>query len=692
MHEEHAMLENYDGALLRRLLKYAKKHLFVIGMSLLLLILVVGLDLLRPIILGRAVDEVIVNYKKVYSVQPIDDTTSFSPSELIEEGKAFELGTKVLYEDENNTYPELSKATVVYDESGYYLVSDISYEDAQLIMDDALIEFDDSEAYALSGDKRFKADKLSEDEIGLLRQPDLMGLINLMIIFIVLLVAGLIVSYYQTILLHYTGQKIIYEIREEVFEHIQGLSVEFFNQNPVGKLVTRVTNDTETLNEMYTSVIVNSVKSVLTLIGISVMMFVLNWQLSLVVFTVIPLVVLATFLFRHYSRQAYREVRTKVASINAFLSEHISGMKIVQIFAREKAKLKSFDDINEGLLSAHFKQLFIFSIYRPSMYFIYVVGLTLVMGFGGYQVINNVLTIGVLIIFLQYISNFFDPIQQLSEQFNILQSAFASAEKIFSLLDEKERIEDADDIQALENVEGKIEFRNVWFAYKEDEYVLRDISFTVEPGETVAFVGATGAGKTSILNLLSRYYEIQQGQILIDGKDIKTLGKQDIRKHVGQMLQDVFLFTGNISENIRLGDETIDDTSMEQAAKHVNAHPFIDKLSDKYDEHVYERGATFSAGQRQLLSFARTLAYDPQILVLDEATANIDTETEILIQDALEKLMEGRTTLVVAHRLSTIQHADKIVVLHKGMIREIGNHQELLSKRGLYYNLYQLQF
>ncbi len=456
--------------------------------------------------------------------------------------------------------------------------------------------------------------------------------------------------------------------------------------------MTDTYSEVKSFYESSDGVIVNSVKSMLTLVGISTMMFVLNWRLSLAVLTVIPLIGLATWLFRRYSRKAYRDVRTRVSAINAFLSEHISGMKIVQIFSKEDEKLEAFNETNTGLKKANLKQLLIFGLYRPSMYFIYVVGLSIVLGYGGYQVISGMMTLGVLIIFIQYISNFFDPIQQLAEQFNILQSAFASAEKLFTLLDEETMIQDRDDAEELAEVKGHIEFRNVSFAYIEDELVLKNVSFTVEPGETVAFVGATGAGKTSILNLLSRYYDIQEGEILIDGKNIKDLKKHAIRKHIGQMLQDVFLFTGDIGENIRMGDTTITDAAMVDAAKYVNAHNFISKQKDQYKQHVYERGATFSAGQRQLLSFARTLAYKPSILVLDEATANIDTETEVLIQDALEKLMEGRTTLVVAHRLSTIQHADKIVVLHKGRVKEIGNHQELLNNKGLYHSLYQLQY
>lgn len=676
--EEHDMAASIDRDLLKRLLRYARKHYLAIGFSLFLLLIVVGVELIRPIIIGNAIDEVIVNYSKVYS-----------QSEEVTEDQ---FGDRYYVVDEENEFLEASKATIVYSDEGYYFVEDLTYDEAISLKSDTFIEVSDGKAVAIKGDQQYVATKMTPDQIDVFRSRDYGELIRLMTIFIVILVVGLLVAYFQTIVLHYTGQKIIYEIREEVFKHLQGLSVEFFNKNPVGKLVTRVTNDTETLNEMYTSVIVNSVKSVLFLIGISVMMVVVNWRLALAIFAVIPIILFATYLFRRFSRKAYRDQRTKIAMVNTFLSEHISGMKMVQIFTREKAKLKAFDKINHSLLKANMRQLLVFGVYRPSMYFIYVLGLGIALGYGGYLVINTSMTIGELVIFFQYVSMFFDPIQQLSEQFNILQSAFASAEKIFSLLDEDDIIHNKDKCEVLDQVKGKIEFKNVTFAYIEGEDVLKNISFTVEPGETVAFVGATGAGKTSILNLLSRYYDIQEGEILLDGINIKDLDKQSIRQHVGQMLQDVFLFTGDIAENIRLGDESITDEAMIKASKHVNAHPFVMKQTDGYNERVYERGATFSAGQRQLLSFARTLAYDPSVLVLDEATANIDTETEVLIQDALIKLMEGRTTLVVAHRLSTIQHADKIVVLHKGKIKEIGNHQKLLSNKGLYYNLYKLQY
>ncbi len=510
--------------------------------------------------------------------------------------------------------------------------------------------------------------------------------------FFALTLLGVLVNYFQMLLLQYTGQKIIYKIRHEIFEHIQGLSVQFFNNQPVGKLVTRVTNDTETLNQMYTSVIVNSVKSILMLIGIAVSMLVLDVSLTLNIFMVIPLIILSASLFRWFSRKAYRDVRTYVSAINTFLSEHISGMRLVQIFARENVVFERFKEVNNKLLQSNLKQLHIFSFFRPSMYLIYVIALAITIYQGGKGVMLNTITIGTLVVFLQYVSNFFDPIQQLSEQFNILQAAMAAAEKIFSLLDVNDRIEEEPNLLEPESLEGKIEFDHVWFAYDEKNWVLKDVSFTIEPGETAAFVGATGAGKTSILNLITKYYTIQKGEIRIDGHPIDRINKEALRRLVGQMLQDVFLFTGDIASNIRLRNEDITMDQIREAALYVNAESFIQELPGGYHEATYERGATYSAGQRQLLSFARTLAFAPKVLVLDEATANIDTETEALIQDALVKIMEGRTTLVVAHRLSTIQHADKIIVLHKGRVMEMGNHQSLLAQKGLYHSLYELQY
>ncbi|GKX30379.1 lipid A ABC transporter permease/ATP-binding protein [Vallitalea longa] len=681
--EEVEIKKGYDKQLLKRLLAYAKPYMAWITVSLILLIGVVGADLVKPILVGNAVDDIITKYDTMYSI--VDEDT---------EG-AIKVKDVYLVSDEKNKYTEARKAGIIYDdayEKPYFLISDIDISEISLLSNVQKVSSKDGKYYISYNNVKKEVISLNDGEIGLLRNDHINGLVKITIIFIVVLILGLVITYLQTILLNYTGQKIIYNIRNDVFTHIQNLSIQFFNNNPVGKLVTRVTNDTETLNEMYTSVIVNSVKSVLMLTGISVMMFILEWRLTLAIFLVIPLLIISTMLFRHFSRKAYREVRTKVAAINAFLSEHISGMRIVQIFSQEKRKMNEFKKANGELKNANMKQLIVFGVYRPSMYLIYVIGLAIVLTYGGNMVIKGTMSIGKLIIFIQYISNFFDPIQQLAEQFNILQSAMASSEKIFTLLDEDSIIDNKEDSIKLDKINGNIEFKNVWFAYNEGEWVLKDVSFRVSPGETVAFVGATGAGKTSILNLISRYYDIQKGEILIDGYNVKDLDLKCLRSSIGQMLQDVFLFTGNINSNVRLKNNEITDGKIKKASKYVNADKFIQKLPDKYNEKVYERGATFSSGQRQLLSFARTLAFSPSILILDEATANIDTETELLIQDALYKLMEGRTTLVVAHRLSTIQHADKIIVLHKGRVREIGNHQELLAKKGIYHNLYELQY
>lgn len=501
-----------------------------------------------------------------------------------------------------------------------------------------------------------------------------------------------VLNYLQAIILSYVGQKVVYTVRMDVFKHFNKLSINFFNNNPIGKLVTRATNDVETLNEMYTSVIVNVTKSVFILIGIVITMLTYNVKLSLLTFTVIPFIVVFTAVFNYYAKKNYGKIRTRLATLNAFLSEHISGMKVVQIFSVEDKMMKKFSDENEQLRKQHFKQIKMYSVYGPSNYFLKIVALIFLFYFGGKLYFAGEITIGTIVIFQSYIGKFFDPIQEIAEQLNIVQAATAAADKIFNLLDEKADIVDKENAIELDNIKGEIEFKNVWFAYEGEDWILKDVSFKVEPGQNVAFVGATGAGKSTIQNLITRYYDIQKGEILLDGINIKDIKVDCLRKKIGQMLQDVFLFTGDVKSNIRLKDESITDEDICAAAEYVNADKFINNFKHGYDEEVKERGASFSAGQRQLLSFARTLAYKPNVLILDEATANIDTETEELIQDALSRIMKGRTTLVVAHRLSTIQNADKIIVMHKGKIVEQGTHQELLSKHGMYYKLYKLQY
>ncbi len=509
--------------------------------------------------------------------------------------------------------------------------------------------------------------------------------------YIVVLLLLFVCNRIQYILLQSTGQKIIYTIRNELFTHVESLSMRFFDLTPVGKIVTRITNDVEALNDMYSNILIKLFKNVIKIIGLAVVMLVLDVKMALLSFVLVPAVIVLTVIFKRISRRTYQITRTKITALNTFLSENISGMKIIQIFNREKEKNNEFAGKSEELYQANYREMMVFAIFRPSIYMLSVLALVIVLAGGSTSVFAGTLSIGTLYIFLQYINTFFEPIQELAEQFSTLQSAIASAEKIFTLLDVKPTVKDPQDPVKLDAIKGRIEFKHVWFAYDGEDYILKDVSFTIEPGQKVAFVGATGAGKSSILNLIGRYYDIQKGEILLDGVDIRKIEKEKLRAAIGQVQQDVFLFTGDISSNIRLRNENISDEAIRAAAHEVNADRFIDQLPDTYHERVSERGATFSAGQRQLLSFARTLAFDPAILILDEATANIDTETEQWIQEALEKLMTGRTTIMVAHRLSTIQHADKIIVMHKGRIHESGTHQELLEQNGIYKKLYQLQ-
>ncbi len=505
-------------------------------------------------------------------------------------------------------------------------------------------------------------------------------------------------------LLQTTGQNIIFNIRAEVFAHIHSLGLSFFDVSPVGRLVTRVTNDVESLNELFSGILVRLIKNGVKIIGLAVVMLVLNTRLALRAFVLIPFIVALTFVFKKVSRTCYRITRSKITAINTYLSEHISGMKIIQIFNREDEKNAEFRRRSNDLFRANFREIMVFAIFRPSIYMLSILALiNIIWGGSGLVFAENALkgsgiTVGTLYIFIQYVQSFFEPIQDMAEQIGTIQQAFASSEKIFTILDEEPSIvspdEPAHPLDADGNIvpiRGRIEFDHVWFAYNDEDWVLKDVSFTIEPGEKVAFVGATGAGKTTILSLVGRYYDINKGRILVDGVDIRDMDTDELRSAIGQVQQDVFVFTGNIESNIRLLNDDITNEQVKKAAEIANASTFIERLEHGYQEAVSERGSTLSSGQRQLLSFARTLAYDPKILVMDEATANIDTETELLITEALQRLMSGRTTIMVAHRLSTIQHCDCIMVMHKGRLREQGTHQELLAQNGIYKKLYELQ-
>ena len=512
-----------------------------------------------------------------------------------------------------------------------------------------------------------------------------------------ILIVTLVCSYAQAIILQKIGQKIVSNIRIDLFEHIEKLSHEQLTHIPVGKLVTRVTNDTNGVSMMFTNIIVNLIKNCFVTLGVLVAMLCLNYLLTLMILCFVPFIVFFTIIFRKFSRRAYRRVKDNTTDVNTFLSENLSGIKITQFFNREEKKLDEFREKNAKLGKSKHQQIFVFGIFRPLVYMLYIVSVLCLFFLGakgaldGVAVFGQVITSEIIVSFYIYISKFFNPIQSLAEQFNWLQSAFASAEKIFTIMDMQPTVTDSEDAIDLPDVQGKIEFKNVWFAYENEDWVLKDVSFTIQAKQTVAFVGSTGSGKTTILSLICRNYDIQKGQILIDGIDIKKIKISSLRKHFGQMLQDVFLFSGTIRDNVLLREENISDEEVWEACRYVNADSFISKLQKGLDYEILERGNNFSAGQRQLLSFARTVVHKPKVMILDEATANIDTETEILIQNSLEKMMNIGTMLIVAHRLSTVQHADNIIVLSHGEIIEQGNHFELLKKKGKYYTLYTLQ-
>lgn len=518
------------------------------------------------------------------------------------------------------------------------------------------------------------------------------GLVAISAILFVVLMFQAIVQYFLTYYTQLMGQNIIYDLRIKLFAHVQKLSLKYFDKTPIGRIVTRVTNDVESLNELFSSGIVTIFSDVFIIIWILIFMFFMSWNLTLVSLSVLPILFYATFLFRKKVRESYRDVRFQLARLNSYMQEHITGMSIIQLFSRENREKEVFSDINDAHKKANIDSIFYYAVFFPIVEILSSGAVALIIWYGGGNVIQGTMTIGVLFAFIQYTEMFFRPIRDLSEKYNVMQTAMASSERIFKLLDNSRIIQNPNSPKPLVNFKGNVDFKNVWFAYNNEEYVLKDISFSVNAGETVAIVGATGAGKSSIINLLNRFYDINKGQILVDGIDLRELSKEDLRKQISIVLQDVFLFSGTISSNINLGDESITKEQIIEAAKIVGADSFISKLPSQYNEEVKEKGATLSVGQKQLVSFARALVFNPRILILDEATSSVDTETENLIQKAIQKLLVGRTSIVIAHRLSTIQNSDKIIVLHKGEIKEVGTHQQLLSKKGIYYKLYQLQY
>jgi len=521
---------------------------------------------------------------------------------------------------------------------------------------------------------------------------DLGGLANVGLLLVAAMLLQALVEYGQMSIMQITGQEIMYDIRMQLFRKLQRLPLSYYDRTPVGRLMTRVTNDVDVLNELFTSGVVTIFGDLFTLAGILVVMVAMNWELAIVSFSVMPLIFIVTMIFRIKVRQTYRDVRTRLARMNSYLNENLTGMSTVQIMNREARNYAEFSEVNAGHRDANLRSITYYAIFFPLIELIGALATGLIIWYGGRQVMWEGLTLGALVAFLQYTSRFFRPIADISEKYNTLQSAMASSERVFDLLDAPEELAVPEHPRRVERVRGEIRFEHVDFSYKPGEPVLRDVSLVVAPGEKVAIVGATGAGKTTIINLLTRFYDVSAGRILVDGIDVREWDIKALRRSIGVVLQDVFLFTGTIEDNLRLGDTSISHERIVSAAREVHAHPFIERLPGGYGAEVRERGAGFSVGEKQLLSFARCLAFDPQVLVLDEATSSVDTETELLIQDALRRLMAGRTSLVIAHRLSTIQDVDRIVVLHKGQVRESGTHQQLLAHRGIYHRLYELQY
>ena len=702
-HDEETLGKPYDARLMRRLMTYVRPYTKLVVLAVLMLVVVTCFELAIPYLTRTALDDYIVATSRL-----VEDDGSELAREFVEEhsgdlvpvdsarppgdsagigdtpGRYF-VGSKVLSGYDPRQVARASADGVVGEER-YYLADESFFEGRALDREGFL------DAGTLVGIPMERLSDFSRDDLTELRAGDLRGVARIALAIVALLALTFGFTLLQINMMELTSQRVMYDIRMKVLRHLQKLSLSFFDRNPVGRLVTRGTNDIAVLHEMFTSIVITILHDVFVLIGVIVVLLMLNWRLALVSFIVLPVTAWITVVFGVRIRDAFREVRVKVARINASLNESISGMRVTQIFRRETESFRRFAGINHENFLAAMKQLKVFAMFMPLMELASSVAIALVIWYGGGKVVQATLSLGTLVAFLSYVQMFFRPLRNLAQQYGTMQQAMASFERIYLLLDDEDMIPETATPETPGEVRGRISFEDVWFSYVEDEWVLRDVSFTVEPGETVAIVGATGAGKTSIISLLERFYDVQKGRITLDGIDIKNMEKSFLRSHMGLVMQDVFVFAGDIKGNIRLGNESISDEEVERVSEYVNANRFIEKLPGGYDEEVHERGVTLSTGQRQLLSFARALAFDPRILILDEATSNIDTETEHLIQEALVRLMEGRTSIVIAHRLSTIQHADKILVMHKGKIREVGSHQELLAKRGYYYRLYQLQY
>lgn len=696
----------YDRRLFSNVIHYIKPYLKWVILSFLFLMLISGAEVIIPLIQRSAIDDYIVSDKTLAIFTQEDDYHEFINRYQKLGFKEYKYGDNhflVISSKDRNKMDradlEKLKAKGILKEDTVFLVS---AKDKNIsILKQYLPENINPEQPNLTGWFKISSETIAIPKEQLKELPKAKRLevrsdaskqlLILALIFLAIITLRFVASYFQTVFTAYFSQTAMADLRHDVFAHLQKMPTKFFDTNPVGRLVTRVTNDIATIDEMLASGVITIIQDVVLIITIVILMLALNWHLALVSFSILPLVIWVIVIFRRKTRVVYREVRKHLAVLNATLAEHIEGQKIIQLFNQYFHKRQEFADINQKYYLASIKQIRLFAFFRPIIHVSSQIAVALIIWYGGGKILQNVITIGLLMAFTQYIQKLFEPINDFSEKFNFLQSALASAERIFNLLalsPDDYREEKHQNIK----LEGEIEFENVWLAYNENEWVLKDISFKVAPGEKIALVGHTGSGKTSIVNLILGMYPYQKGRILIDGKDIHNYSLADLRRNVGIVQQDVFLFSGNIKDNIALNNDELSDEEIIQVAKYVNADKFISKLPNGYNEPVMERGATLSTGQRQLIAFARVLAYNPSIFILDEATSNIDTETELLIQDALNKIIKDRTSIIIAHRLSTIQNVDRILVLHKGEIVEEGSHFELLDKQGLYYDLYRLQY
>lgn len=690
IHVEQDVKKYKDSQLLARLLGYAKPYWKMILLCIVLAFMVVVADLARPYLIKVAIDGHINGlHKPMLAVESgsAEKLKTYGPTTQWDNRDYVRLDPAAV--EQGNFPAEAEKRQLIQVEGKEYMISGwLPSQQADLKLAEAA-----GKPLISAEGQVYEAVLLDKETSELFRKQDYKGFTELGILFLLTVVTAAILSYLQSNLLQYTGQTIIFNIREQLFQHLSRMPMSYFDRNPVGRLVVRVTQDTEALNQLYSQVVVNLVKDLIVLIGIVAIMLQLNLKLAFLSFAVIPFLAVLTFWYRSVIREAQRASRVILSRLNSFLAENLSGIRITQLFIREERQQEQFDNHNTAYYRAGMRGTVINSIFQPAIGFLGNLAIALLLWYGGGSVLDGGITFGIVYAFTHYVRQFFQPLMSLAEKYNQIQTSMVGAERIFDMLDEKPTVLDAEEPKKLpKQVRGEITFDHVWFAYNNEDWVLKDVSFTIQPGQTIAFVGATGAGKSSIIQLINRFYDIQRGSIKLDGIDIRDIPLDELRRCISIVQQDVFLFTGDIASNIRLNNHEITDAQVKEAAKMVNIDDFVKLLPQGYQTPLGERGVNLSLGQRQLLSFARAIAFKPEILILDEATSNIDTETELVVQDALHTISEGRTTLIVAHRLSTIQHADQIIVMHKGKVREIGNHFQLLAQRGYYYRLYELQY